>query len=431
MRCEKPSMSRHDRFYRKEVLKNGIRIVSEQIPEVRSVAIGLWIAAGSRHETRNNNGVSHFLEHLLFKGTRRRTARQIAREIDSVGGQIDAFTSREYTCFYAKLLGKHLPLAVDLLSDIVLHSLLDHSEIDKERQVILEEIKMVEDSPEEYIQDLFHHTLWGVHPLGQPILGIPQTVQNLHRHHLIEQHHKFYRPQNLVIAASGNLEHESFKKLMVTHFSTLEGKGRPFASQPPTLQQNIVVRPKDLEQVHFCLGTKGPRIADAHRFASSLLNIILGAGISSRLFQKVREDRGLVYAIYSFVSSYRDSGVMGVYAGTGPENFFKVLELVQKELKALKTKRVSLAELKRAKEQLKGNLVLSAESTYSRMAALAREELYLGRASSLNEMINNIEQVTPSDILDAANQFLNPDYFNLAILGPIDPQRISTGIFSA
>ena len=417
-------------LYQKVVLHNGIRIVTEKIPYLRSVSIGIWINSGSRDEEDKNSGISHFLEHLAFKGTEKRSARQIAFEMDSIGGQIDAFTSREYTCYSAKVLDEHLPVAIDLLSDILLNSTLKPADIDKERQVILEEFKFVEDNPADYIYDLLYQSVWSSHPLGRSILGNHESIEKIDRNKLVNHLDNHYIPKNIIIAAAGNIDECRLNELLENAFGSLNKNASSSREAPPEIKRNFIVKERELEQVHFCLGTKGLRSADESRFEGYLLNTILGGSMSSRLFQKIREDYGLAYSIHSFISPYADTGLLGIYAGTSAEFFEKVLKMSLEEFKLLMTVKVSADELKKAKEQLKGNLMLSLESSSSRMNQLAKQEMYFERFFSLDEIIDEIEKVTEEKIQRLANRLLDNSFFNLAVLGPIKKEKISIGLLT-
>ena len=417
-------------LYQKVVLHNGIRIVTEKIPYLRSVSIGIWINSGSRDEEDKNSGISHFLEHLAFKGTEKRSARQIAFEMDSIGGQIDAFTSREYTCYSAKVLDEHLPVAIDLLSDILLNSTLKPADIDKERQVILEEFKFVEDNPADYIYDLLYQSVWSSHPLGRSILGNHESIEKIDRNKLVNHLDNHYIPKNIIIAAAGNIDECRLNELLENAFGSLNKNASSSREAPPEIKRNFIVKERELEQVHFCLGTKGLRSADESRFEGYLLNTILGGSMSSRLFQKIREDYGLAYSIHSFISPYADTGLLGIYAGTSAEFFEKVLKMSLEEFKLLMTVKVSADELKKAKEQLKGNLMLSLESSSSRMNQLAKQEMYFERFFSLDEIIDEIEKVTEEKIQRLANRLLDNSFFNLAVLGPVKKEKISIGLLT-
>lgn len=412
-------------IYQKAVLDNGIRIVTEKIPYLRSVSIGIWINSGSRDEDDINRGISHFLEHLAFKGTEKRSAKQIAFEMDSIGGQIDAFTSREYTCYSAKVLDEHLPIAIDLLSDILLNSTYKPSDIEKERQVILEEIKFVEDNPTDYIYDLLYKCVWSEHPLGLPILGNVESIKKIGRDAVIAHLDKHYLPRNMVIAAAGNIDEDKLRKMLERSFGNLKRNGPSQRQTPPEIKKNLIIKERKLEQIHFCLGTKGLKSADDNRYNGYILNTILGGSMSSRLFQKIREDYGLAYSIHSFISPYADTGLLGIYAGTSPAFFNKVLKMSLEELKILRNVKVSDNEIKRSKDQLKGNLILSLESSTSRMNQLAKQEIYFGRYFSMDEIIAEIEKVRGDNIQSLAEKLLEDSFFNLAILGPVKKGEIS------
>ncbi|OGW13442.1 MAG: hypothetical protein A2W77_03055, partial [Nitrospinae bacterium RIFCSPLOWO2_12_39_16] len=386
--------------------------------------------SGSRDEEDKNSGISHFLEHLAFKGTEKRSARQIAFEMDSIGGQIDAFTSREYTCYSAKVLDEHLPVAIDLLSDILLNSTLKPADIDKERQVILEEFKFVEDNPADYIYDLLYQSVWSSHPLGRSILGNHESIEKIDRNKLVNHLDNHYIPKNIIIAAAGNIDECRLNELLENAFGSLNKNASSSREAPPEIKRNFIVKERELEQVHFCLGTKGLRSADESRFEGYLLNTILGGSMSSRLFQKIREDYGLAYSIHSFISPYADTGLLGIYAGTSAEFFEKVLKMSLEEFKLLMTVKVSADELKKAKEQLKGNLMLSLESSSSRMNQLAKQEMYFERFFSLDEIIDEIEKVTEEKIQRLANRLLDNSFFNLAVLGPVKKEKISIGLLT-
>jgi len=403
--------------FRKETFPNGFTLLTEKIPHVRSVSIGVWSKIGSRHEPPELAGISHFLEHMFFKGTKRRSAEEIARTIDSVGGSLDAFTTRENTCFYAKVLGEHLPLAVDLLSDILLCSLMGERELEKERQVILQEIKMVEDSPDDLIHDLFAQTLWPDHPLGRPVLGRMDTLARIERKDLFSFLHDYYRPNHCIIAAAGNLEHEELAELLWKSFGEWSGLGLPTNTSAPLCQYRHWEDWRDLSQVHLCLGVAGLPYDHEDRYALYLLNCLLGGGISSRLFQEVRERAALVYSIYSYQASFRDSGQLVIYGGTGPEHYREVLSLIEKELYRLERELLSTEELQRTKDQLKGNLLLGLESTNARMIRLAKMEIYFGQFFNLEEIIQGIEEITPQRVKDLAFRLFGSHQYTLTAIG--------------
>ncbi|MFB3884299.1 MAG: M16 family metallopeptidase [Thermodesulfobacteriota bacterium] len=415
-----PSWITSGRGYQKTVLDNGIKVITEEIPYLKSASIGIWVNTGSRDEPPEENGISHFIEHLLFKGTERRTAFDIAKEIDSVGGTLNAFTGREYTCFYAKVIDKNLPLAIDLLSDIFLHSLIDDQDVEKERMVILQEIKMVEDTPDDYVHDLFNRACWGNHPLGFPIFGTSDLVRSLKRDRIYQFFKENYLPNRIIICAAGNLHHQE----------VVDSIGAVFGQIPKSDQIKERVRPdaisttnilkRDLEQVHFCLGTKGLQYNHSLRFASYVLNTILGGGMSSRLFQEIRENRGLAYSVYSYLPAYIDTGLVVVYAGTNESSFQEAIELILKEFNHLKTEPLQNGELEIAKEQLKGNLLLSLESSDNLMARLAKNEIYFESYLPVEQVIKGIDEVEERTVRDLAKDIFDERFFCLTVLGPVD-----------
>ncbi len=408
-------------MFRKTVLDNGIRVLSETIPTAHSVSVGVWVANGSRHELAHENGISHFIEHMLFKGTSRRSAQQIAREVDQAGGLLNAFTSREYSCYYVKVLARRLPLAIDLLGDVVLNPLLDLDEIEKERRVILQEINMVEDAADDLIHDLFNKTFWKKHSLGFSILGSAVTVGAFDRNALITFLQQRYRPHQLVITAAGHLDHDRLVEQLITVFGDLNGIWSGPIQSPPDYGSGIDVTQKSLEQVHFCLGTRALPQNHPNRFAAYVLNALLGGSMSSRLFQAIREDRGLAYSIYSFLHCHSDGGALVVYAGTAPEDARQVVDLVLKEMHRLSRAMVDEPELTAAREQLRGNLLLSLESTENRMTRLAKNEFYLGRHLSVKDVLAAFDQVDAEDVRRLAESLFQDDFLNLHLLGPVDP----------
>ena len=406
--------------YQKTVLANGIKVITEEIPYLKSVSIGVWVNTGSRDEQPHENGISHFIEHLLFKGTERRTAFDIAKEIDSVGGTLNAFTGREYTCFYAKVIDRNLPLAIDLLSDIFLHSLMDPKDVEKERMVILQEIKMVEDTPDDYIHDLFNRACWGDHPLGFPIFGTSELVQSFNRDQIYQFLKDNYLPSRIIICAAGNLRHQEVVDSIGATFGEIPKSDKLWQRVKPHSISTKNIRRRELEQVHFCLGTKGLEYNHSLRFASYLLNTILGGGMSSRLFQEIRENRGLAYSVYSYLPSYIDSGLVVVYAGTNENSFQETIDLVLKEFNRLKTERFKKEELETAKEQLKGNLLLSLESSDNLMTRLAKNEIYLGSYMPVEKVIKGIDEVEEEGVRHLAEVIFDKQFFCLTVLGPVD-----------
>jgi predicted Zn-dependent peptidase len=391
----------------KEVLENGLTLLTERMPHVRSVAVGVWLKRGSRHETPEQTGISHFIEHMVFKGTKNRTAERIAAEVDSIGGYMDAFTAKEYASFHLKVLDEHLPRAMDILGDIVLNPLFDALEMAKEKKVIFEEINMVEDTPDDLVMELFTQAFWPDHPLGRPILGTKQSVRSFRRGDLSSFFKRVYHPGNIVIAAAGHLEHAATAKLVRRHFGALSAGRTPSNGHAPKARARVVTRAKkELEQVHLCLGS--PSFPQAHRdrYGCYILNTVLGGSMSSRLFQNVREKRGLVYSISSGVTAYSDAGILSVYAGTSLDSVDEVLRLTLEEFRKLQGEPLPAEELRRAKDHLKGSLMLSLENTGSRMSHLARQEIYFGRQIGLDELLQGIEAVEAHDVQRIANEVL-------------------------
>ena len=409
----------------KSILNNGIRVISERIPYASSVSIGIWVANGSRHERRESNGVAHFIEHLLFKGTDRRSSLDIAREIDSVGGVLNAFTSREYVCYYAKVLDKFLPRAVDLLTDLFLFSKFDSEEIEKERRVVLQEISMMEDTPDDLIHDLFHQHFWQGHPLGMSILGDAESVGGLSRDAIVDYKNEMYRGDDIIISAAGNLKHEELIRLLEEHLSSIQGGNGRVDSALPVYQRRIELVEKDLEQVHVCLGLKGVQQTHPKRYDAFIMNAILGGSMSSRLFQEVREKSGLAYSVYSYIASHADAGSLVVYAGASPDNSGELLEIMLRELVRFKEEPVPEAQLDGAREQLKGNLLLSLESSDNRMSRLAKNEIYFGGPLPLSDIMEGFDRVSSDSIQLLASELLDNSTLTLVMLG-----RIGTPTFS-
>lgn len=402
----------------KSGLTTGLRVITERMPHVRTAAVGIWVGAGSRYEPAGQHGISHFLEHLLFKGTASRTALEIAQAVDDIGGQMNAFTDREQTVFYVKVLSAHLDRALEIYADMLLNSTLAPEFIERERQVITEEIKSYEDSPDELVQDLFAQTVWNGHPLGRPVIGTLTTVNQLARQDFVGFMRRHYRPDNAVVAVAGDIEHDQVVQMIGHHFGHWTGTAARGADEPPRLEADVATRMKETEQVHLCLGTQGLAQRNEGRYALSLLDHLLGGGMSSRLFQEIRERRGLVYTIASYASSYQDAGLFVVYAGMSPEAGPEVIGLTLEELEKITRDPVDEGELQRAKESLKGSLMLSLESTGSRMSKLARSEIYHGRQISLDELISRIDAVTAADLQRMANELFHPRRLSLAAIGP-------------
>jgi predicted Zn-dependent peptidase len=408
------------------ILPNGIRVITESMPHMRSVSVGFWIGSGSRRETPEENGISHFIEHMLFKGTTSRSAEDIARSVDSVGGNLDAFTSKELVCYNTKVLDEHLPRAFDVLADLVLNPLFNEEDLDREKGVILEELKMDSDNPDYLINELFSSNFWKDHSLGRAILGTKETVTAFNRQAVDAYYRQVYTPANMLITAAGNLNHESMVSLAAKHFQGLATAGPVPANDVPATHARIVQRnKKELEQVHLILGVPSHRVDDPDRFVSYTLNTILGGGMSSRLFQNIRERQGLAYSVYSDLGNYSDTGCLSVYAGTSLESAGKVVESIMKEFRDLKENRVPYEELRRAKDHLKGSLMLSLESTSSRMSNLARQEMYFHRFFTLDELVDSIEAVSAEDIQRLANTFFDPKLIALTVLGNLNGFKIT------
>ena len=406
-------------MYRKDTLANGIRVVSETLPKSRSISIGVWVKVGSRHEAPEIGGVSHFIEHMFFKGTEKRSAKDIAIEMDSLGGEMNAFTSQETTTFYAKVVDEHLPVVIEILADILLGAKFDPVEMEKERKVILEEIKGVEDTPDDYIHELFTGTVWPDNALGRPILGTRETIKALKHNDIISYIESNYSPREIVISVAGNFEHARLIELLNMHFGKLARIGIAKKEATPEFTAAVSVKKKQLEQVQLCIGCKGMNYTHEDRYVISALNTVLGNSMSSRLFQEVREQNALAYSIYSYVTSYRDTGLLTVYAGTDPSNALEVVRLVMKELRKIKEEGITPAEELRVKNQIKGSLILSLESSNSHMSRLARQEIYFGKYLSMDDIIRGVEKVTAEHVQRLAANLFNRENIALTILGPL------------
>lgn len=415
-----------------EVLDNGLRLITESMPQVRSVTIGVWITRGSRHEGDDRAGIAHFVEHMLFKGTEARTAEDLAREIDSIGGQFDAYTAKEYASYYVKVLDEHLPHAVDLLADLILHPAFREDDVAREKRVVLEEIKMVEDTPDDLVHELFTEQFWNGHPLGRPILGSKETVSGFTSEALRRFFADAYVASNLFIAAAGHLEHGRVRALVEQAFQSLPARGAPASDGLPRPHPHVVTRVKDIEQCHVCLGTRAYPQAHDDRYVCYVLNTVLGGSMSSRLFQNVRERRGLAYSVFSGLNSYRDAGSLTIYAGCATESVGEVVDLVIQDLQALRSAPVGDEELRRAKDHLKGSLMLSLENTASRMSHLARQQIYFGRHFTLDETLEGIERVTADDVQRVAEDLFTDGCLGLTLIGPaplpaLSAERLALG----
>ncbi len=408
----------------RDVLDNGLRFLTEEMSQVRSISIGVWLTRGSRHETAERSGIAHFVEHMLFKGTDTRSAEDIAQAIDSIGGQLDAFTAKEYASYYIKVLDEHLPLAIDILSDIVRNPAFSADDIEREKKVVVEEIKMVEDTPDDLVHELFTQGFWEDHPLGRPILGTKETVESFNTALLRDYFRNAYTPRNLIVAAVGNLQHAHVRDLIEEKFGSLKPVGEAVAEHAPTVVPKILVRNKELEQSHICVGTNSYPQDHEDRYSSYVLNTLLGGSMSSRLFQNVREKRGLAYAVFSGLSAYRDAGSFTIYAGCSNDAVGEVIDLVVEELRGVKLTPVPAAELQRAKDHLKGSLMLSLENTASRMSHLARQEIYFDRQFGLDETLQGINAVTPDDVQRVAADLFKTDSLAATVLGQVNGLEI-------
>lgn len=413
-------------MYRKLILENGIRLVTERIPTLKSVTVGIWVNAGSRDEDPAQAGYAHFIEHMLFKGTTTRSATDISREIDALGGEMNAFTTRETTTYYVKVLDQHLTKALDLLADLFLRSRFGKKEIEKEKQVILEEIRMVQDDPEDLVQELHAKLVMGRHPLSRPILGRESTIVRISRTALLEYINTHYRPEEIVLAVAGNFDQQQLEKTMARTFGRYRNSTHavPQKRRPPELCGGVTMKHKPLEQVHLCVGFKGVAAGHQDRYTIYALNSVLGGSVSSRLFQEIREKRGLSYSVYSFLSGYSDSGTITVYAGTRSREVGQVLDLIHREIRKLVRNGIGRAELTRTKDQMKGSLMLSLESSHSRMNKLAKDELITGAHTTLDSLIAGIESVTEQQVFQAAQNLFTSDRTALTGLGPLSSRQM-------
>ena len=414
-----------ERNLRRTVLPNGLTVLTERMEHMRSVAMGVWIKSGSRCEPAEANGISHFVEHMLFKGTRSRSAQAIAREMDSIGGNLDAFTGKETICFNVKSLADHVPIALDVLADLVLNPIFASTDIERERGVILEEIKIDEDNPDVLVHELFTQSFWKDHPLGKPILGTSKTVGRVDQQSLSGYHGDRFHGGNMIFSAAGNLDHDQFTEAVAQKFSTLAG-GETLNELPaPASSARILLRnKKSLEQVQICLGVPAPPITDENRYATLILNTVLGGGMSSRLFQTIREERGMAYSIYSDLSPYRDTGTLCVYAGTSAGKALEVVELILEEFRRLKQEPLSEEELPRAINQVKGNILLGLESSNARMANLARLEMYFHEFITVDEIIARIGEVQAAQVQTMAQRLFDSEQVAVTLLGRLDGVKL-------
>lgn len=418
-------------MYRKFQLDNGLRVVTESIPTLRSVTVGIWVDVGSRDEQPGEEGLSHFLEHMFFKGTRTRSASDISREMDALGGEMNAFTGRETTTFYVKVLDQHLEQALTLLADLFHRSQFAPRELEKEKQVVLEEIRTVQDDPEDLLQDLHTEQVMRHHPLGRPILGKPDTVSSLQRSDLLRYVGTHYDPRRTIVAIAGHFKERPLVKLIERLFRTFERPAdtqRRAPRQPPSVCGGTLVQRKQLEQVHLCIGLQGVGASDPHRYAAHVLNTVLGGSVSSRLFQEVREKRGLAYSICSYLSTYSDAGTMTIYAGTRGKEAGRVVDVVCRELRRMERDGITKSELALAKNHLKGSLMLGLESSHGRMSKLAKDELYLGAPVSLNDMLARIDAVSMAQVRSLSRRLFTETSRSLTALGPVSARALAAAL---
>ena len=410
-------------------LPNGVQIVTLRMPYVRSISMGVWVNVGARDESQAQSGLSHFIEHMIFKGTARRTAYQIAKEFDAIGGHTNAFTSMEHTCYHAKVMDTHMDTMVSILSDIFLNSVFDPAEIERERPVIFQEIGMLEDTPEEYVHQLSGGHFWGAHPLGRSILGTRENIMNFNADAIKDYFHRFYNPRRIVISVAGNVEHQRMVDLVAPTFGTVTRPNDLPQRVKPEINAGVQPHDRSLEQVHVCLATPGISLTDPRRFAAALLNSILGGNMSSRLFQEIREQRGLAYSVYSFMNSHVDTGMFGVYTGVHPDNAHEATRLVVAALERVCRETVTAEELQDAKEYTKGNLFLAAESVDNQMVRLAQNEIYFGRYIPLETVIDKIDKVAAEEIQQLARDLFQPDRMSLTLLGPANGRQDFDALF--
>jgi predicted Zn-dependent peptidase len=417
-------------MYNKTILENGLRIVSERLDHFRSVSLGIWVNVGSRDEVEKENGISHFIEHMIFKRTANRSTFQIAKELDAIGGLSNAFTGTEYTCFHSRVLDKHLYSLADILSDIFLHSLFDPHDMNRERQVILQEISMLEDTPDEQIHVLFCRLFWLNHPLGMPVMGTPDTVSTINRETVLTHIRQFYTPKQIIVAAAGNVNHDDLVRYFRSVFEVLPFKAETPLRAAPVNHAAVSCHYKDLEQVHICVGGAAPHLSSELRFAGAILNAILGGNMSSRLFQEIREKRGLAYNVYSFLSSFVDAGVLGVYLGTDAKQVNRALKVIHREIKKIQEGKISKADLKATQEHLIGGVLLGSESTDTRMMRLAKNEGVFGRYVGYDELVHRLEKVSVDEVVSVARQAFQGHNVSLVTLGPLEEKDVDVEFVS-
>lgn len=402
----------------KTVLPNGIKLITEYMPEAYSATVMVWVSAGPDIENNSNKGISHFIEHLLFKGTHTRNSKQIVEAVENRGGSLNAFTDKDFTCYYAKVLKEESAVTVDVLLDMLFNSKLDKNDLEIERKVILEEIKMYEDTPDELVYDLFLKSYWNDHPLGQPITGTKKSVSSIKKDDILEFMEHNYTPDNILISVAGNFNHEEILETILNRTSTLKAKGQKHILTNPEISPKINFAKKDIEQAHICIGSKAISLYDDSRYALALMDLSLGGGMASRLFQEIREKRGLVYSINTYEALYRQTGVFGAYAATNAENTEDVINLIIEEFDKLKAEGLTEDEIKKAKSQIKGNLLISLESTKYRASRAARSELYFNKDFNIQEICDIIDSISNKDIITLANQVLDSKNIAITVVGP-------------
>lgn len=414
-------------MFHKTVLPNGVRILSETLPHFQSISLGIWVDVGSRDEDNQKNGISHFIEHMIFKGTRRRTNLQIAKELDAIGGLSNAFTGKENTCFHSRVLARHFEELSDILIDIFLNSIFDPQEMERERLVILQEINMVGDSPEDLIHVIFHNVFWPAHPIGLPILGTTESVLNINKKLLIDYIKNSYTPDRIVISCAGAIEHKRLVEQFRPFLESLP-TGGGHRRHKPSIASGLTCNEKDLEQVHICLGGEAPPISDRRRFSASVLNTILGGNMSSRLFQEIREKMALAYSVYSFISAYRDTGMFGIYVACSPDKVNATLEIIQREIRKIKKGHISQSDVDEAVDHLIGGLLLSCESTENIMMRIAKNEFVFGEYLSIDDLIEELKDVKATDVVNIANESFRENGITFASLGPLKKSDIEVDI---
>jgi len=416
-------------MYRKTILKNGVRIISERLEHLRSVSLGIWINIGSRDEMSSENGVSHFIEHMSFKGTRNRSGIQIAKDLDAIGGMSNAFTGKETTCFHGRVLAKHFGLLAEILSDIFLNPTFNPIDMEREREVIFQEINMTEDSPDENLHMLFNRLFWAEHPIGRSILGTGETVSAISKEVALNYIRKSYTPENILIVAAGDVDHQEMVSYFEPVFESAPGEsGLSSARSVPLSNGGLSVHFKELEQVHVCLGGEAPSQVAEKRFACAMLNTIFGGNMSSRLFQEIREKRGLAYSVYSFLSTYVDAGLLGIYAGTEQRNLNRVLETIQNEIRKLCEGELTQSDLAAAKEHLIGGIYLASEGADNRMMRIAKNEFVFGKYVDYEELVSSLEQVSIDEVVETANDTFRKSKISFAALGPLKDENLDRGL---